>query len=182
MQRTVTTPADLSGEALDELKNWLGISRPSEDPLLINLLGASLSLCEAYTGQTPLEQIVEERISPKSGQSALTTRPVQALLAVEVIATDGTRSALSDEDYDFELDASHTACLKLKRQPNAQSVAVTLRAGLAPDWSSLPPALKQGAIRLAAFHYRDRDAPSRGAAPPASVTALWRPWRALRVA
>jgi uncharacterized phiE125 gp8 family phage protein len=59
---------------------------------------------------------------------------------------------------------------------------VRLSVGIAADWASLPPALKHGVIRLAAHYYRDRDTGSqRTAAPPASVAALWQPWRAMRL-
>ena len=55
-------------------------------------------------------------------------------------------------------------------------------AGLAADWAGLPDGLRHGVIRLAAHHYRERDAASAAASPPAAVAALWRPWRAMRLA
>jgi len=180
MQRTVTTPAVLSGEALDDLKSWLGISRPSEDALLTDLLGASLALCEAFTGQAPLEQTIEEKVPASAGQYPLRSRPVRALLSVEMIGHDGTRSALAESDYDFRIDASDDACLGIGQDFDARGVAVSMRVGIAADWASVPHALKQGVIRLAAFQYRDRDS-LRTIPPPASVTALWRPWRSIRI-
>lgn len=180
MQRTVTTPAVLSGEALEDLKSWLGISRPSEDALLTDLLGASLSLCEAFTGQAPIEQTVEEKVPAYAGQYALRSRPVRALLSVELISDDGTRSALADSDYDFRIDDADVACLGVGQTLEGRGVAISTRVGIAADWANLPHALKQGAIRLSAFQYRDRDS-LRTLPPPASVTALWRPWRSIRI-
>ena len=37
-------------------------------------------------------------------------------------------------------------------------------------------------IRLAAHHYRGRENPEASSSPPASVAALWGPWRRLRLA
>ena len=180
MQRTVTTPADLSGDALDDLKGWLGISRSQEDGQLTDLLGASLAMCEAFTGQMPIEQTVEEWVPNTRGEHSIATRPVRSFLSAERIAHDGTRSTLDAAAYEFRIDASQAACLSLDEDFEGQAIAVAFRAGLASEWSAVPQALKQGIIRLAAFHYRDRET-GRDAIPPASVTALWRPWRIVRL-
>jgi len=180
MQRTVTTPADLNGEALDDLKRWLAISRASEDSLLVDLLGTSLALCEAFTGQAPIEQTVEERTPVTAGEYALTTRSIRALVSVELVEQDGNRLPIAESDYTFEVDAYDTACFRLHAALEGRCIAIAVRAGIASDWAALPDALKQGAIRLAAYHYRDRDNP-RATPPPASITALWRPWRSLRI-
>ena len=181
MQRTVTTPADLNGEALEELKRWLAISRSGEDALLIDLLGSSLALCEAFTGQVPVEQVFQEQVTPTSGVHHLTTRPVQSLVSAELVQQGGARVALEDSEFAFESDAAGLACLELSKDLEGRAVALSVRAGIATDWASLPSALKQGAIRLAAYYYRERDS-QRTTPPPASITALWRPWRAIRIA
>jgi hypothetical protein len=46
-------------------------------------------------------------------------------------------------------------------------------------WGAHP--LRQGVVRLAAHLYAERDGPELGG-PPAAVTALWRPWRRMRLA
>ncbi|MDJ0979496.1 MAG: hypothetical protein QNI87_13295 [Erythrobacter sp.] len=181
MQRTVTTPADLSGEALDDLKSWLGISRAREDGLLMDLLGASLALCEAYIGKAPLEQTVEESIPASARATELSSSPVIALLAAEAMDENGNRSILGPEDYSFRIGAPQNASIEILQPINAEAIVVTIRTGIASEWGSVPHALKQGIIRLAAFHYRDRE-PGRSSTPPASVAALWRPWRAMRIA
>lgn len=180
MQRTVKTPADLSGAALDDLKGWLGISRPKEDALLISLLGASVAMCEAFTGQAPIEQIFEESIPGTAGAHRLSTRPVRVPLSVERIGQDNAQFPLAESEYDFAVSVDRTATVTLANDIETSAVIVTFEAGIADDWSEVPDALKQGMIRLAAFHYRDREMDS-DAAPPASVAALWRPWRQVRL-
>lgn len=184
MRRTIVEPADVSASALAELKNWLGISRPSEDELLIGLLQASLAMCEAFTGQAPLSQLVEERIPVRAGQTNLTSRPVISLETIEIVAQDGSRTDIDADAVAFELLSIGNACVRLNTDVEGQAVAITVRVGIADTWDDVPAAIKQGIIRLAAFYYRDRDrtgGAKSDAAPPASVTALWRPWRAMRL-
>ena len=185
MRRTIVEPADVSGTALAELKSWLGITRPNEDDLLVDLLQASLATCEAFIGQVPLWQLLEERLPVQPGRYPLTTRPIAtSIVTVELVAEDGSRSSVDTADYEIELESNGSACFRLDRALDGQGVAVRLRAGIAGVWDDLPPNLKQGIIRLAAFHYRDRDRTGDASSdntPPASVAALWRPWRTLRL-
>ncbi len=184
MQRKLVLPAHAGEVGLAELKHWLGISRNTEDALLAGLLGAALELCEAFTGQAPLAQTIEEHVRPEPGLHLLGSRPVRAIVLVEEVRHDGSRVPLAATGYDAEIAACGTASLRLGQPLAARAAAVRMVVGIASDWASLPPALRQGIIRLAAHYYRDRDAETqRGAVPPpASVTALWRPWRLMRLA
>ena len=180
MLRTFVQSADLTGEALTEFKQWLGISQSSEDALLLDLLAASLAMCEAFTGQSPLEQVVEERVAASPARCVLTSRPVRSVALVEAIAADGTRTALNASAYDVSVDATGVASFRLTASAPVETVVVQMVAGIAPTWALMPNPLRQGIIRLAAHYYRDRD--HEGAAqPPASVAALWRPWRVVRL-
>jgi uncharacterized phiE125 gp8 family phage protein len=185
MRRTIIEPADLGGPALAELKDWLGISRANEDELLTAMLQASLAMCEDFTGQAPLTQRVEERVPPDAGQTCLFSRPVTALHAAEIVAQDGTRTLLEPAGYGFALQADGIAVFDLASPVTGQAVALRVDAGIAQSWQTVPAALRQGMIRLAAFHYRERDrtgSPAAASQPPASVSALWRPWRTMRLA
>src|SRR3546814_2135654 len=62
----------------------------------------------------------------------------------------------------------------------AGRVDVTFMAGLATDWAGVPEAIRQGAVRLAAHMFAQRD--GEGSAPPAVVSAPWRRWRRMRLA
>lgn len=181
MQRIIVQPADLAGAALAELKQWLGITSANEDALLSGLLSASLDLCESFTGQAPLETVREERLDLSTGWKRLASLPVQAITSVELFAPEGSRIALPASDYEVDIDAAGSGCIRLTNPPSDGVIAVRLVAGIAPDWAMLPDALRHGIIRLAAHDYRDRDA-AEPLSPPASVAALWRPWRRLRLA
>lgn len=181
MQRTIEQPASLSGAALTEFKQWLGITRPDEDGQLLELLRASLEMCEAFTGQTPLEQVVEEHLPVTKGRHSLLSRPVQQLLSAETVAFVGTRTTIAGQGHGFELDRTGVALADLKWDLDGEYLAVKVRVGIAHEWTSVPKPLRQGIIRLASHYYRDRD-DERGSQPPASVIALWRPWRLVRLA
>ena len=185
MRRTILEPANTSGKALTDLKGWLGINRPNEDELLTGLLDTALAICESFTGQTPLSQLVEERLDPRAGRSVLLSQPIAALVTAEIVAQDGSRTPLDSGDFEFALDASGCGSFNLFADADGQAIAVRVQAGLSTVWEDLPAPLRQGMIRLSAFQYRDRDRPggSKSAAlPPASVSALWHPWRAMRIA
>jgi len=184
MRRTLVQPADVS-TALAELKTWLAISRPNEDALLESLLRAGIEACEGFTGQAPLSQIVEEAVPVCAGSHALSSRPVRAFLAVDLVAADGSRKPLEPDDYEFAIESDGSARIELPRRFTGRGVTARFEAGLADGWGTLPAPLKQGVIRLAAFEYRERDRSGAAAAdnaPPASVIALWRPWRIVRLA
>jgi uncharacterized phiE125 gp8 family phage protein len=180
MKRAIVAPADLAGAALSELKQWLAITTSAEDAALVALLGAACEMCEAFTGTMPLEAACEELMPGSTEWQAIATRPVQAIAGIEAIPAEGSRYPVPPDAYEIELEADGGGFVRLIAQGNAGRIAVRFAAGLAPDWSSLPAGLRHGIVRLAAHQYRERDG-AGAAEPPAAVTALWRPWRRLRL-
>lgn len=183
MKRAIVTPAALAPAALAELKDWLGITTPGDDAQLGALLRASLELCEQFTGLMPLQQVCEEVLVASAEWQRLAARPVQAITMVSGIPAEGARFALPVGDYAIDLDADGHGLVRVQNPGSAGRVAVAFLAGLAPDWAGLPEALRHGALRLAAHQYRAREGDGAAAVmPPAAVAALWRPWRAVRLA
>lgn len=180
MKRTILTPPDLAGAALADCKRWLAITTAAEDTLLTGLLRAGAEACEAFTGTLPLETACEEALPARREWQALAARPVQAILGVEGIPAEGARFALAADAYAVDLDADGTGRVRLLRQGAEARIAVRFTAGLAPDWDTLPAGLRHGIVRLAAELYRARDGDA-ATALPAAVTALWRPWRRMRL-
>ncbi|WP_052223216.1 head-tail connector protein [Novosphingobium malaysiense] len=180
MNRVILTPAVLPGAALAELKQWLGITTTGDDTPLLSLLTTALEVCEGFTGQMPLEAECEEVLGARAGWHTLATRPVQAISGVEVIAADSSRSALDAGSYEIDLDAEGAGRIRLPE--TGARVAVRFTAGLAADWAALPESLRHGLIRLAAHQHRERETEGAAPLPPASVAALWRPWRRMHLA
>lgn len=184
MQRRIVEPADVGGQALAELKNWLGITRQNEDALLTDLLRSSIAMCEAFTGQAPLSQLIEERVPTRAGLYTLSSRPVASFAIAEIVEQSGIRNMLDSEFYEIEIQTSTLVTFRLLDDVEGQAVAVRVRVGLGSAWSEVPAPLKQGIVRLCAHHYRDRDRTGGTkaiTAPPASVSALWRPWQLVRL-
>lgn len=182
MRPTVVQPPNLSGSALAELKAWLGISRPKEDELLTDLLHTSLEACEQVLSEAILSKTIEEQIPAQSGWHSLSSSPIRSLAKVEVIAADGLRTTLADQSVNLEIDTEGYARFHLEEPAEAKAFAIQVHAGAAMEWADLPPTIKQGIIRLAAFYFRERDQVGAKQLPlPASIASLWRPWRKLRL-
>ena len=182
MQRAIITPAALPAAALNELKDWLGITVSTDDAQLASLLRAALDLCEDFTGIMPLEQQCEAVLPIVIGWQDLPARPVQAITLVQGIPAEGARFTLPVADYALDLTAAGAGRVRVLNPGAAGRIAVRFTAGLAASWSALPEALRHGAVRLAAHQYRQREGEGDSAVPPAAVAALWRPWRRLLLA
>lgn len=186
MHRTILAPAECGGAALSELKQWLAITTAGEDAALTRLIAAALDMCEAFTGLMPLAQTCEEVLEAEPGWLRIATGPVQAITGLEVVAPDGTRTALPVDAYSFDLAADGAGMVHLRQPKGISRLAVRFVAGLAPGWGSLPDGLRHGVLRMAAHLHIARDATFRDGAsqdePPAAIAALWRGWRRMRIA
>ena len=207
MMRVIITPPALPPEALAELKQWLGIATIHEDAELARLLAVAVDVCADFTGLLPLTCAVEETIAPQAdngldpcldgmpgtarpwrpwsgrpGWQQLTSRPVRALLSVAAVAADGSATTLTTHDYFCRIDAEGGCGIRIVNPGTAHRFAVQASAGLASGWSTMPEGMRHGIIRLAAHQYRNREAIGAGPLPPASVSALWLPWRRMRLA
>lgn len=181
MKRAIVAPATLAPMALDELKDWLGITTSNEDASLALLLRGALETCEAFTGTMPLAADCEEIFSVSADWQCIQARPVIAISGVAGIDHAGTRIALDPGAYAIEFRADGTGWVRVMNPALAERIAVQFTAGLATGWDSLPDGLRHGIVRLAAHHYRQRETGEAGPMPPAAVAALWRPWRGLRL-
>lgn len=181
MKRTIVAPFALPPAALTELKDWLGITVSADDAALAALLRSACEACESFTGQMPLEQDCEELLPARCGWIELATRPVQAITAVLGVPAEGARFALPIEDYAYGLSSDGSGRVTVRHPGAAGRIAVRFTAGLMPEWAALPDGLRHGLIRLAALLYRSREGDPAAPLPPATVAALWRPWRQVRL-
>jgi len=179
MTRAIVALPDLSGAPLDQCRQWLAITGARDDALLVQMLHGALALCEGFTRLVPLATGFEELLPSVPGWQPLTTQPVREVLALEQVAADGTRTALT-AGYETRIDSEQHGHIRLAQPTRDTHLAVRFAAGLETDWMALPPGLAQGVIRLAAHHYRTRDS-GGDAAPPAAIAALWRPFRILQL-
>ncbi|MET0240652.1 MAG: hypothetical protein ABW184_12230 [Sphingobium sp.] len=165
--------------ALDDLKNYLKVALAEEDGLLGGLLLAATEMAERFTGQILVERAVVEVMPVTGGWQRLSVRPVRSVTGVAGIPADGPEFALAVDAYAIDIDRNGDGWIRVNRQGAAGRVRVAYRAGIAAEGAQVPEAIRHGIIRLAGEYYARRD--GMEPRPPAAVSALWRPWRRMRL-
>lgn len=160
---------------LDALKDYLRISATDEDELLTDLIRAATDVAERFIGQLLIERDVEERLAPSPDWRALAVRPVTSITAVAGVPSSGAEFALGVDAYAVDIDGNGDGWLRVRDAGEAARIHVTYRAGIAADADGVPDSIRLGIVRLAADYHALRE--GADARPPASVAALWRPWR-----
>lgn len=160
--------------AVAAVKAVLRAGTSDEDDLVAAFAESALGLAEQFLGCVTIARTMREALSAGPAGPAwhrLGAAPVRAITGVET--PDGV--ALAADAYAIDIDAAGAGWVRLTRAatPLRQVVAV-FEAGLATGWADLPAGVRQGVVLLAAYLFDQRDA---GGAPPAAITALWRPFR-----
>ncbi|MEP9359319.1 head-tail connector protein [Sphingomonas sp. KR3-1] len=146
--------------AREAVKAHLRIAGDGEDALIEGLAASALALAERFTGSALIARDFVETVESKGRWTALTAAPVQSIDAgIDVV---------------IDIDAQGMGWVRARGR-----VTVDYRAGAAAGWGELPPPIATGVVLLVAHLFDHREA---GAAPPAAVSALWRPWRRTRLA
>lgn len=175
---TVATPPAPS-IPLEALKAHLRIVGSDEDALLAAAMRSASSLCEEFTRLALIEREVVEILPAQPCWTRLAQAPVRAIASVSALSPSGVVEALPAGDHAIDIDAAGDGWVRVIRSATGR-VQVVHRAGQAADWNGVPEPLRQGIIRMAAHLYTHRDGED-GRGPPAAVTALWLPYRRLRL-
>lgn len=164
---------------IETLRAYLRIEGSEEDAILAGLVRSASALCEAFTRLSLIETEFEQILPARQAWTRLDRAPVRAILSVAAVGESGP-VPLPSADYAIDLDAGGDGWVRVTRAGTAGQMLVRYRAGLAADWNGIPEPLRQGIVRMATHLYAHRDGED-GAAPPAAVTALWLPYRRLRL-
>lgn len=172
--------ATLGGEdraaALAAIKTFLRIETGGDDTVIAMFAETSLGLGEQFLGKVLIARAVTQVLPVRSGWQRLSASPVRAITGVAGLATDGVATALPPIDYAIDIDAGSDGWVRISDAGGAARVQVTATAGLASGWAALPPPIRQGVVVLAGYLFAERE---ETRPPPAAVTALWRPYRAI---
>ena len=172
----------LPPEAAGAAKAYLRVERSDEDGLIAGLVLAAGELCEAFIGRPLLERDFIETIPAGKAWRRLGNGPVRSITQIESVPAEGPAQALPAAGYGIDIDSRGGGWVRLTATGDVSRIRVGYRAGLAPGWADLPAALRQGILRLAAHFYTSRASEgAKASEPPAAVTALWRPFRRLRL-
>ncbi len=164
---------------LAETKDWLRIETASDDAAIGALLRSAIGMAEDFCAQQMFARSGTERLALSCEWTRLRACPVSAISAVRAIAADGTATALAVGAYALDITGDGDGWVRVSQSRAETRLEVDIMAGVAADWPSLPDSLRQGIVRLAAHLFTERE---NSDAPPAIVTALWRPWRRMRLA
>ncbi len=178
---TVTMQAvaqQIIDDALVETKAWLRIETAYDDAAIEALIRSAIATAEDFCAQILFARVGTESLPACSNWVRLRACPVRAISAARSIATSGATTALATSAYAIDISADGDGWARVMQPGSDSRIEVDITAGIGDDWASLPDGLRQGIVRLAAHLFAERESD----APPAIVTALWRPWRRMRIA
>lgn len=165
---------------IDEARDWLRLGAGTQDAMIAAMLRSAAEACERFTGLALGVRTVREVLTPTGDWQRLGVTPVRAIASVEGVPAEGSLFALPISDYAIDIDSQGDGWVRVLRSGAAGRVRVTYSAGLADDPARLPEALRHGIVQLAGHLLRERDR-DQPADPPATVAALWRGWRRMRL-
>jgi len=166
--------------ARDAAKAYLRITLDDEDAVIGGFAATALAMAEAFCDRVLIRRDFTAILGARRGWQRLPSGPVSAIGTVQGLPADGAAFDLPVDAYAIDIDAAGEGWVRVTDPGAAGRVQVNYSAGVAADWNALPAPVAQGVVRLIAHLHGERDGAM--AAPPAAVTALWRPFRRVRLA
>ena len=143
------------------------------------IAASAILLFEAFAGRVLITRSGREIVPSQARWTRLAATPVRSIDLVEGLPAEGSAIVMPMGSYAIDLDASGDGWVRVGVAGIAGRVRVTLSAGDCADWDAVPGPVAQGIVLLAAHMIEGRGAED---APPAAVSALWRPYRRMRIA
>lgn len=165
--------------SMAEAQAYARVETGEEEALLAGLVRTASALCECFIGQVMVQRPFEEVLAAEVKWQRLQLTPVRSIDEVAVLGPDGGAAPLSATDIDLDIDSRGDGWVRVANSGGSK-IRVRGQAGIAADPNGVPEPLRQGILRLIAHLFATRD--GSGGEPPAAVTALWRPYRRMRLA
>lgn len=165
--------------SMGEAQAYVRIETGEEEAVLAGLIRSASGLCEAFLNQVVIarEFIVDV---PASGEwERLPLTPIRSITQVDAVDVSGDATPLTASAYAVDIDSSGDGWVRLIQSNDVRRLRVSGSAGIADEENGVPEPIRQGVLRLVAHMFAARDGAS--GEPPAAVTALWRPYRRLRL-
>ena len=183
--KTITPPAS-EPVSLAEAKLYLRIDHAHEDELIATLIGAAREAVEAAIGRALIARRVRESLDiwrREAAQGAvLGLGPVTDVIAVRLLADNGSQSVLDPERYRFDGDRDRPRLVFAAGVPTALrdvgGIEIEYECGYAEDASDLPVALRLAVLQIVASLYELRQGDS---GIPETARALMRPYAPARL-
>ena len=165
---------------MSEAQAYVRIETGEEEALLAGLIRTASAICEAFINRVVVTREFELDLPASGSWERLPVTPVRAITAVADVGVDGAVTPLPSSDFTVDIDFAGDGWLRVVRATVGARVRVTGRTGMADDENGVPEPIRQGVLRLVAHLFTSRD--GSDGEPPAAVTALWRPYRRMRLA
>lgn len=174
-------PLGLDSVMLAEVRAYVRVDADTDDIVLSACVSAAIGYAEQFTRQILIRRGATETVTAGTGWQILSAMPVQSVLNVVGIPAEGAAFALDNSAWEAKFSSRGEAYVRILQPGIAGRAELSLAAGLAPDWASLPEPLRLGLLRLAAYFFANRDS-ADDAGPPAAALALLLPWRRVQIA
>lgn len=172
MMDTSQTPPIVT---IAEAQAFARIESGEEEALIAGMVRSASALCESFIGQAVIARTFTEAFMASSDWQRLSAIPVRS---IDDVGSDG--SPLPASTYATDIDSSGYGWVRVTDPAISGRIEVTGTAGLALSTNGVPEPIRHGVLRLVAHFYSDRD--GAGGEIPAAVSALWRPFRRIRIA
>lgn len=166
--------------SLAEVKAYLRVNISDDDAALAAMMRSAQELCEGFLGEALMQRSFAEELPVSSSWRRLCKTPVLSIDGVTGIPAEGAEFALAVDAYAIDIDRNGDGWIRLLRPGSAGRVRVEYMAGLAATPSDLPEPVRHGLIRMTEHLYNSSPGDA-AAAIPASVGALWRHYRRMRL-
>lgn len=165
---------------MSEAQAYVRIETGEEEAIVAGLIRTASALCESFLSQVVIARAFSEDL-PASGEwERLTAGPVRAITGIEGVDDDGAATPLQTGDYSIDVDSSGDGWVRIASSLVCRRLRVSGTAGMAASENEVPEPIRQGILRLVAYLFNARD--GGDGEPPAAVSALWRPYRRMRIA
>lgn len=164
---------------MSEAQAYVRIETGEEEAVLAGLVRSASALCEAFLGRVVIARPFTLDVGASSEWQRLGLTPVLAIETVASVDAAGLETVLPVGAYSVDIDSSGDGWVRVNQPDGGQRLRVAGTAGMAADENAVPEPIRQGVLRLVAHLFTSRD--GAGGDPPAAVTALWRPYRRLRL-
>ena len=171
-------PEAVVAAAAEAVRAYLRGGASEPDGLVERMAASAIVLFEAFAGRVLIVRECRETLSSDARWRRLEATPVRSISAVEGLPAEGAAFAMPVGSHAIDLDAGGDGWVRVTLAGVAGRVRVTLTAGDCADWDAVPGPVAQGIVLLAAHMIEGRHAED---APPAAVSALWRPYRRMRM-
>lgn len=165
---------------MSEAQAYVRVETGEEEAVLAALVRSASALCEAFLNQAIIARNFTVAVPACVTWQRLPIGPVRSIDLVEAADAEGNNVPLAAEDYAIDIDAGGDGWVRISANLSASRISISGSAGMVANQNDVPEPIRQGVLRLVAHLFTTRD--GSDGEPPAAVTALWRPYRRMRLA